>query len=211
VDCRLYKGIFEKGDMTTSDIIKQGVVFRQKEFLLSLCVFAYMLVSFSVLSLTLSDGYMLLLQMFFILIENYITVAVYYGIKQYLFEGEFDIPGMFVKAKHFFSRVLSYKLFAGLVALLLFAFCLSMIDVVKDSSVAAAGFITGFTVLWISFPVYLLMLTLFAPLIIIVEDAFLFPSVRKSVIFIRVNLPEMVKLVLVTAPLWIFALFLMRV
>jgi len=197
--------------MTTVDIIKKGVIFRQKEFLLSLCVFAYLLVSFSILSLKLSEGYLLLLQVFFLLFENYVTVAVYYGIKEYIFEGKFNIPGMFMKAGYFFFRVLSYKLFAGFFALLLAAFCMSMIELVKSSSLAAAGFVTGFTILWIAFPVYLLLLTFFAPLIIITEDSLVFSSVRASVAFMRGNLAEAVKLVLVTAPFWAFALFLTRV
>jgi fumarate reductase subunit D len=93
----------------------------------------------------------------------------------------------------------------------LFAFCLSMVDLVKDSSVFTAGFITSFTILWISVPVYLLLLTFLTPLVIIVEDTFLFASVRKSVSFIRENLSETVKLVLIIAPLWAFAFFLIRV
>jgi len=111
----------------------------------------------------------------------------------------------------FFARTLYYKLLAGAAALFIAAFCFSMIEVVKDSSVAAAGFITGFTVIWISFPVYLLLLTFFAPLIIIAEDSLLLPSVRKSMIFIRANLADVVKLCLLAAPLWFFAFFSIKV
>ncbi len=145
------------------------------------------------------------------LLENYVTIAVYYGIKRYLFEGGFTFKEMFLKAGHFFFRVLAYKLIAGFFALLLFAFCLSMIELVKNSSAFAAGFITVFTILWISFPVYILLLTVLAPLIVIVDDSFLFPSIRTSMVFLRKNLSETVKLFLITAPFWILAIFLMKV
>ncbi|MBN1444816.1 MAG: hypothetical protein JW957_01750 [Candidatus Omnitrophica bacterium] len=197
--------------MTLGRIIRQGISFGKKEFLLSIIVFAYLAVSYSVLSAGLSEGMLFLLQVFFILIENYVTVAVYYGIKQYLWEGAFDVKGMFAGAKHFFARTLYYKLLAGAAALFIAAFCLSMIEVVKDSSAAAAGLITGFTVIWISFPVYLVLLTFFAPLIIIAEDNLLLPSVRKSIVFVRTNFADVVKLCLLAAPLWFFAIFLMRV
>lgn len=197
--------------MTLGNIIRQGISFGKKEFLLSLIVFAYLAVSYSVLSAGLSAEMVLLLQIVFVLIENYVTVAVYYGIKQYLWEGQFDVKGMFAGAKHFFARTLYYKLLAGAAALFIAAFCLSMIEVVKDSSAAAAGFITGFTILWISFPVYLLLLTFFAPLIIISEESLLLPSVRKSIMFVRANLADVVKLCLLAAPLWFFAIFLMKV
>ncbi len=209
-DCRA-QDVRNDNDMTTADIIKKGVIFRQKEFLLSLVVFAYLMFSLSILLLKFSERALLLLQFFFLLFENYITVAVYYGIKEYIFEGKFNLSEIFVKAGHFFFRVLSYKLFAGFFALLLVSFCISMIELVKSSSLAAAGFITGFTILWIAFPVYLLLLTFMAPLIIIAEDALLFVSVKTSLVFIRENLAEIAKLVLFAAPFWAFALFLTKV
>jgi hypothetical protein len=193
-----------------SHIIRQGVYFRQKEFFFSLFVFIYLLFSLYIFSLKLSEGHRFAVQVLFILLENYVTIAVYYGIKQYLFEGIFNLPNMFAKARCFFLRVLAYKMLAGFFALLLFAFCLSMLDLVKDSSIFAAGFITSFTILWISVPVYLLLLTFLTPLIIIVEDTFLFASLRKSITFIRENLSGTVKLVLAVTPLWVFAFFLMR-
>ncbi len=197
--------------MNSIDIIKKGIVFGRREAYLSLCVLAYLLVSFSMLSLKISEGYLLVLQVFFLLLENYVTVAVYYAAKQCVFEGGFSLPGAFAKAGYFFRRVLSYKLLAGFFALLLFVFCLSMIELVKSSSLTAAGFITGFTMLWIAVPVYLLLLTFFAPLIIIADDAALVPSIRKSVVFMRANLAETVKLAVVAAPFWFFALFILKV
>jgi len=192
-------------------VIKEGVVFRRREFLLSLFVLVYLAVSYIMLSLQLSQGYMLVLQLFFIILENYITVAVYYGIKQSLFDGKLDMKDMFAKGGYFFGRTLYYKLLVTAAGLFIAAFCLSMIEIVKDSSLAAAGFITGFTVLWISFPIYLIMLTLFTPLVIIVEDSPLLPAVRKSMAFARGNLADIVRLGLLVIPLWFFALFLMKV
>lgn len=196
---------------TLSQIIKQGIVFKQKEFLLSLCVYAYLLVSFSVLSLNLSETYFFLLQVFFLLFENYITIGVYYGIKQDVYKENFNLSEIFVRPVHFFFRVITYKLFAGFFALLMIAFGMSMFELVKGSSPTALKFITGFTILWLAFPVYLLLLTFFAPLIIITEDTSLFPSIRASVVFMRKNLFEIVKIVLLAAPFWAFAFFLIRV
>jgi len=90
--------------MTLGNIIRQGISFGKKEFLFSLVVFAYLAVSHSVLSSGLSEEIVFLLQIIFILVENYVTVAVYYGIKQYLWEGKFDLKGMFADAKHFFCK-----------------------------------------------------------------------------------------------------------
>lgn len=191
-------------------IIKDGFSLKKGEFILSLIVFSYLVLSFSVLSFYTSSGYLPYIQFFFLLLENYITVSVYYGIKQLLWEGILDIPGIFIKGRALFFRVFGYKILAGIFIILVAAFCLSMVELVKNSSLITTGLITAFTIIWLSFPVYLFFLTVYAPLIIISDDISLLPAIRKSMIFIKSNLKDIVKLVLLFLPLWFFVIFLLK-
>ncbi|MCM8777372.1 MAG: hypothetical protein NC905_03830 [Candidatus Omnitrophica bacterium] len=191
-------------------IIKEGFSLKGKEFLLSVIVFFYLILSFSVLSFYNSSNYLPYIQLFFLLLENYITVSVYYGIRQSLWEGIFDISAIFIKGRQLFFRALGYKLLAGAFIILVFAFCLSMVELVKDSSLITVGFITGFTILWLVFPVYLFLLTVLTPLVIIADDVPLFKGVRISMGFIRGHLADTGKLILLLLPLWAFVIYLLK-
>ncbi|HOL22322.1 MAG TPA: hypothetical protein PLQ41_05670 [bacterium] len=191
-------------------IIRDGFLLKKNEFFLSLIVFSYLVISFSVLSLYASSEYLLYIQLFFLLLENYVTVSVYYGIRQSLWEGDVDIPGIFINGRDLFFRVLGYKLLAGFFVVFVAAFCLSMVELVKEAPLITTGFITAFTVLWLAFPVYLFLLTFFTPLIIIVDDAPLLKAVKTSMTFIRRHLADIVKLVLLFLPLWAFVILFLK-
>ncbi|MCM8760243.1 MAG: hypothetical protein NC832_00765, partial [Candidatus Omnitrophica bacterium] len=85
-----------------------------------------------------------------------------------------------------------------------------MIELVKDSSPVTAGLITGFTILWLSFPVYLFLLTVLTPLVIIADGVPLLKAVRISMRFIRGHLGDTGKLILLLLPLWAFTIYLLK-
>ncbi|MCM8820351.1 MAG: hypothetical protein NC932_00140 [Candidatus Omnitrophica bacterium] len=87
---------------------------------------------------------------------------------------------------------------------------IKMVELVKNSSIITAGFITAFTILWLTFPVYLFLLTLLAPLVIIADDVPLFKAVRMSMGFIRGQLLDTGKLILLLLPLWAFVIYLLK-
>jgi len=191
-------------------IIRDGFLLKKNEFFLSLIVFSYLVISFSVLSLYASSEYLLYIQLFFLLLENYVTVSVYYGIRQSLWEGDVDIPGIFINGRDLFFRVLGYKLLAGFFVVFVAAFCLSMVELVKEAPLITTTIITVFTVLWLSFPLYLLLLTVLTPLVIIADDVPLAKAIRTSVVFIRGHLADTVKIVLLLLPLWAFVILLLK-
>ena len=191
-------------------LIKDGFSLTKGEFLLSLIVFAYLITSVSILQYPFASTYLLYIQAFFFLLENYITVCVYYGIKSSIWGEEIDVPVIFIKGMKFFGRVLAYKLLAGLFVIFVAAFCMSMVELVKDTAPITAWSITAFTILWLSFPVYVFLLTTFTPLVIITDDIPLFPAIRKSVAFVKGNLLDIEKLVLLFLPLWLVVIFSLK-
>jgi len=87
---------------------------------------------------------------------------------------------------------------------------MSMVELVKDTAPITAWSITAFTILWLLFPVYVFLLTTFTPLVIIADDIPLFPAIRKSVAFVKGNLLDIEKLVLLFLPLWLVVIFSLK-
>ena len=195
------------------NVIREGVAFGKHEVILSVVVFAYLVISYSVLSSlkVLNETYLMLLQVFFILVENYITVCVYLGLKKSLWRDTFSPGRLFMEGNHFFGRVLLYKAAVGFLTLLILGFAHGMIEFLQNVSVVKTVFMMGVTIIWLAFPVFILILSLFTPLIIIVEDIPLVSAVRKSVYFFKKFLSQILLLVVVLLPLWIFAFFLLMV
>ncbi|MCX8083205.1 MAG: hypothetical protein N3D17_07465 [bacterium] len=198
------------------DIIKNGFMLKKKEIYLSFIIFVYLVLSSSIIpqpdsnpvsrkSIFISEVFLLLF-----LLENYLTVSIYYGINQFLQGCYPTLSEIFRKGWRFFSRVLWYKVLAFFFLLIVSSFCLSMIELVKESSLLTAGLITTFTILWISFPVYLLLLTLYTPFIIVSDDIPLFTAMKTSMVFIRNNLKDIVLLLFIFFLLWGFAIFFLK-
>jgi len=194
------------------ETLKAGFTFRRNEFLLSAAVFVYLVVYYFLLSaIEVKESFILLLQFFFILLENYITIAVYCGLNDSITGGSFNLQGIFKKGASYFGRVLLYKGLAGLAALCMMGFAYGMIDFLKNSSFVKASVVMGITILWLAFPVLILLLTFMAPLIIIVRDISLAGGLRKSFLFAREHLSDILIFVLALVPFWIFAFFLLKV
>lgn len=144
----------------------------------------------------------------YIIFENYLTVCVYYGLKQTVWKGKIE-NNIFVQSLHFFLRILGYRLLFSFISgfLLMIPVALS----VNANSVKAVNLIFFLSILWISVPVYYLVLTLYSPLIIIVEDIPLIESVIKSYNFIKKYLKELLILSIFLGSMWGFAIFLNKV
>jgi len=197
---------------SAAEALKKGMIFKKNELILSLGVFLYLAVSHVSLSATVLGGNaFLLLYFFFLLAENYVTTAVYCGMKDSIIKGRFSPVGILRKGKYFFARILLYKALAGLAVLLCMGFALGMIEMVNTSSPFKAGTVMAITVVWLAFPAYILALTLFTPVLIIFEDFPVMPAVKESILFTRRTLPQVLLLSLLFLPPWIFAFFLLRV
>jgi len=192
------------------EILRDGFTLKKEEFLLSIVVFLYLVFSLSILSYT-PKNYLFPIQSFLLIFENYITVCVYYGIKRSVWEEKLKVTGIFRDGSRFFLRVLWYKILAGIFIIFVVAFCFSMVELVKETSPLTTGIITAFTVLWLSFPVYLFLHTVFTPLIIITDDISLTKALRSSMVFVRRNLLDIMKLTLIFLPFWLFVFFFLRV
>ncbi|NLG12247.1 MAG: hypothetical protein GX554_04390 [Elusimicrobia bacterium] len=192
------------------NIIKNGILLNKREFSLSFIVFFYLIISFAVISRYVGSDLLPLVQLFFLFAENYITVSVYYGVRESLWEDALNIPEMFKKGRTFFFRVLAYKVLAGLFIVIVSAFCLSMLELVKETSLASAYLFIAFTVIWLSVPIYLFFLTAFTPLIIVAEDISFVKALKTSVLFLRERIAGIIQLLLLFLPIWFLVFFLLK-
>ena len=85
-----------------------------------------------------------------------------------------------------------------------------MIDSIKAMPVITSNTILLLTILWIAVPFYFLFLTLFAPVIIIIDDSEIKNSIKKSVFFIKTHLSKIVVLLTLTGVFWYFAFYFMK-
>lgn len=194
------------------EAVRRGFVFGKQEIVLVFVVVLHLIASYFIFSInTANTALLAVLQLAVVLAENYVTVAVYCGVKGLITEGRFTLAGIFLKAGHFFGRVLLYKVLAGLAVLAMLVFAFGIIDVLKSAAIVKTAFVAAATVVWLAFPAYFLALTFLTPLVIVFEGVFLTDALKKSVIFARNELPGILVLLLFLLPAWAFAFFLLKV
>lgn len=192
------------------NLIKEGFMLGKNELILSFFVMIYLVIFRFVLSLPIKEEYIFFLQMVFILAENYVTISVYHNLKDNLLGNTVDLGKSFKRGAHFFGRILFYKALAGIFALLILGFAYSMIGYFKNSTSTLSFVAMLATIIWLLFPVYLLILTLLAPLIIVIEDVPLIESIIKSSRFLKKKFFKAVILFLAVLPLWLVVFFLLK-
>ena len=98
-------------------LLKTGFLVRKNELLLALIVLLYLIFFRFILSIPFREEYIFIFQVFFLFMENYITICVYNGLKESLFKGALNIGQLFKDSIFFFGWMLLYKLFVGMVAI----------------------------------------------------------------------------------------------
>lgn len=192
-------------------ILKYSLKLTKFDILLSLIVFFYLVFSNSISELNLKNLSLLsLIQIFLLFGENYITIAVYSGIKKTIWKENFKFADIFKEGLHFFFRILTFKVFIGLSIGILAGISLGIIDIVKKTPPVLTAIIFSLTLLWLSIPVYFLLLTFFSPVIIIFKDVELFTSIKMSYYFLKRNLKEVFVLSLSVGIFWAFVVFILK-
>ncbi len=141
------------------------------------------------------------------LLDGFITACVYAALKDLVVTGAWRSRDFLLNGAHFFGRLMMYKINAAFLAMLLVSIALGITGAVNSLSLAVTGVVFTAALAWIALPLFFLALTLYAPLIILVDDVFLYPAMRQSYRFVREHLPYLVVLVFVFGLLWAFANF----
>jgi len=192
--------------------LKSSFHIERKEIYLSLIVFAYVLISDSISKINFSKNYLLifLFQIVLLLVENYLTICIYSGIKKIIKKEEFKVKNILSDGGYFFGRILLYKIFVALSAGILIGIAFGIIDIVKSTPLFITILIFTLTLLWLSIPFYFIILTFFSPLIIIFKDADIPHSIKMSYNFIRKNLKEALGITLIIGIFWFFCIFFLK-
>ncbi len=193
--------------------LKNALHIEKIEIYFSLIVFSYVLISDFISKINFSKNYTLisLIQIILLLVENYLTICIYSGIKKLVKKEEFKVRDILNDGGYFFGRILLYKIFVAFSAGILISIAFGIIDVLKSTSLFITTLIFILTLLWLSIPFYFILLTFFSPLIIICKDANFFHSVKMSYYFIKENLKEIAGITLIIGVFWFFCIFFLKV
>jgi len=193
--------------------LKNAVYIEKKEIYFSLIVFFYVLISDFLSKINFSKNYTLisLIQIILLLVENYLTICIYSGIKKIIKKEKFKAKDILNDGGYFFGRILFYKIFVAFSAGILIGIAFGIIDILKSTPLFITTSIFTFTLLWLSVPFYFILLTFFSPLIIIYKDANFSHSIKMSYYFIRENLKEIAGITLIIGVFWFFCIFFLKV
>lgn len=122
------------------------------------------------------------------LIENYLTSAVYGSLNDMVSSVNFEWKKFFHYGSHFFGRFLIVKIFLVLLLILIFLLGSVLVASLKYIPLPFQNILYVIFVLWLAFPLFLFCLLLFAPLIIFLEDCSALNSMKKSFNFLRVHI-----------------------
>ncbi|OQB73239.1 MAG: hypothetical protein BWX89_01037 [candidate division TA06 bacterium ADurb.Bin131] len=167
-------------------IILSGFNYNRDKFLLFLVVLISTILMMKGLDLALDrDQVFCILGIF--LIENFLTCGVYGSLKKIL-SGEKLTPQVFLKnCVNFFIRFLIIKIFFVISIVFISGIILILIEAAgKIPSVPAATGIVFLWLIWLSFPMYYLILSLFAPMVLFSENSGIWQSIKTSISFSRI-------------------------
>jgi hypothetical protein len=189
-------------------LLKNSLRFKTREILLSVIVLFWLYFTDKLFkSGFVNPGSILFLQFFVLIAENYITTSVYCGVKESVSGKTVVFKDIFRQGLYFFIRIFLYKLLFALAAGIIIIFTYGFIDTAKTMPVTQANFLAVLLISWLAVPVYFLLLTLFAPLVIIIEDCGVVQAIKKSIVFISDNLPDLWRIIFCIVLLWLFAFY----
>ncbi|MCM8818931.1 MAG: hypothetical protein NC915_05610 [Candidatus Omnitrophica bacterium] len=167
------------------EIYKSVLKFKKEEYFLFFIIFFYGLLK------NLFSGKFASLYFLIFILEIYLTTAVYSGIKKSIYEEEFYFFDIFKYGLHYFPRILLYNLFISFSAGLIYLITTGLINSIKIFS-AYSIFLFILIISWAALPLFFLLLTIYTPFIIMIENETVFGSLNKSVSFIRENLVHLI-------------------
>jgi hypothetical protein len=137
------------------------------------------------------------------LLEIYLTICVYSGIKRSVFNEYFTFFEIFKDGFYYLPFILFYYITVGSSVSFIYLIVLSLINSIKIFSIVSF-FLFFLILLWTSFPIFFLFLTLYTPFMIISENETTFNGIKCSVRFIRENLDNLVSLFFPFLIIWSF-------
>jgi len=163
------------------EIYKNILKIKKVEFLLFLITFLYVFLKNLFLQ-KLTSFYF-----FVFLFEVYFTISVYYGLKKSVYSENFKFPDVFKMGWYYFPSILLYNLFVGFSGGIVYLIVTGLINSIKTFS-GYSFFLFILIILWASFPLFFLFLTLYTPFVIMAKDEKISKAINESVKFMRENL-----------------------
>ncbi|MGC8976943.1 MAG: hypothetical protein ACP5OB_04905 [Candidatus Ratteibacteria bacterium] len=137
----------------------------------------------------------------FFLLEIYLTVSVYSGIKKSLYNDNFKFSDIFKDGLYFFPSILLYQFIVGLCFSIIYLIISSLIDSIKSFSFFSF-FLFFLIIVWGAIGLYFLFLTIYTPFIVISEEEILFDAILKSFKFMKKNIENLIVFFFPFSVLW---------
>lgn len=170
-----------------SEIYKNVLKIKKIELALFLITFLYVLLK-NLLLEKFANFYF-----FAFIFEIYLTVSVYTGIKKSVFNELFNFSDIFKDGLKYFFPILLYNLLIGVSGGIVYLIITNLINSIKTFNFYSI-FLFVLIISWASVPFFFLLLTIYAPFIIMIDDVPVFTGINKSVNFLRGNLPNLISL-----------------
>ncbi|GEM_PF-2180759 len=179
------------------EIYKVVFKIKKEEFVLFIITFLYIFLK-NLFFEKLSSLYFLIF-----LFEIYFTISIYSGIKKCVYNEDFILSFIFKDGLYYLPSILLYNLFIGFTGGIIYLIVSGLISSIKTYSIFSF-FLFVLIIVWASFPLFLLLLTLYTPFIVMADDELFFDGIKKSFIFVRKNLEYLILLFFPFLILWIF-------
>lgn len=132
--------------------------------------------------------------MIVLLIENFLTCGVYGSLKKVL-SGIKLTTGMFLSnGLNFFLRFLALKLLFILFASLIAGLLMLVAEATKNLSIPATTGIVILWIVWLAFPVYYFVLSLFAPIVLFSNNTGIIQTIKTGILFSKKNINSIIVL-----------------
>ncbi len=138
---------------------------------------------------------------FTFLFEIYLTVCVYSGIKKSVFNEYFNFSEIFKDGFYYLPSILFYYIFIGFSIAIIYLIITLLINSIKTHTIFSF-FLFFLIISWASFPIFFLILTLYAPFIIIVKNETIFDGMKESLKFVKRNFSDLICLFFPFLILW---------
>jgi len=176
-----------------TSILKNGFSFNRDRMKLFLVVFCSTIVLMQVIEYIFKEQQNQLLWLMVVLfIENFLTCGVYGSLKNILLEKTLTAKMFLINGLKFFTRFLLIKLlfvvFIGFITGLL----MLVAQATGKFSIPVTAGIVLLWIVWLAFPSYYFVLSLFAPIIMFSQDSSVLESIKASIFFSKKALEQII-------------------
>ncbi|MGB9642947.1 MAG: hypothetical protein ACP5JO_07150 [Candidatus Ratteibacteria bacterium] len=177
-----------------ADILKKGFSFnraRMKLFLVVFCSTCILIQSIEYIFKEEQQNQLLWFTIIF-LVENFLTCGVYGSLKNILIEKTLTARMFLINCLKFFTRFLLIKLlfviFIGFITGLL----MLVAEATGKFSIPATAGIVLLWLVWLAFPSYYFILSLFAPIVMFSQDSSVLESIKMSIFFSKKAIDQVI-------------------